>query len=79
MFPTFDQTRTLVADRQHRLVVDAERRRFVRRSRRHDVRSSEAPTPRLDRTTTTIEVAGAAARQPVSIGRTPTETGHRAA
>ena len=65
MFQPDDVSRTLFADRRNRFEQAAGRRRLVNLRRRFD-RSA------------TVEVA-AAARQPISLGRTPSAIERRAA
>ena len=75
MFPDYHAIRALVDDRQGHLANTASRRRFLRAGRRtrHD-----APAIRLDRPSAPVEATLSAARQPISLGRTPSEI-HRAA
>jgi hypothetical protein len=71
---TYDTQRTLVTDRHNRFTANARRRRLLGRRRQLD-----DTTPRgLERATTPVGAVGAA-RQPISLGRTPSEVEHRAA
>lgn len=69
MFPTYDQTRALVDDRQSRLTAAARKRRLVTLARRGD----ETPIPgSQDRAITPVE-AVSSAPESISLGRTPSE------
>jgi len=69
MFPDYDQTRLLVADRRNRFEAAARRRRSLLDIRR---RNSDGSTISAGRSTATVAAIGAAARiTSASLGRTP--------